>query len=138
MLTEYAVVPTSTLPVPQPFREPCMAQDRGPCDCWYHAVDWAEVHRLAVGILERCGTVISTEDVHDACMAVDGPKEVAHAVWSLFSDPIVISSPALCEPPEYINGQHRARAILDQGLAAVVVEQNPPRDPAVVAQMRNW
>jgi hypothetical protein len=134
----FEVWPVSRLPRPEPFREPrCMPG--GPPQwrrllhsalptgwtacCWYHGGDWHAVTSLALTVLD----LAHREDVPAEAMA-DYSDQYARAegatVWqrqalaSLFSLANAIQPGA---EGHYINGQHRAQAMMDAEVPRTVV-----------------
>ena len=98
-------IPVRELPGSQPFR------DMGR----YLAVDWA-----AASIAALRG---SSE--HD--LPADLPADIAEAARSLWWDPIsLIREPG--EPLRFMNGQHRAEAMRQQGAVETIVEELRPVD----------
>jgi hypothetical protein len=132
---EYAALPTARLPRPQPFREPdCMPagiswwrrryrqlvpRRRGGRDCcWYHGGDWnaatATAIRLALAA-QRDGTAF--DDI--AGRVLDQARAEANTGWMLSAIATLVSPSVSIQISEdgstYVNGQHRAQAMLDAG-----------------------
>jgi hypothetical protein len=137
VFAEFAV---ARLARPEPFREPaCMPAgvpwwrrwtrqvlpDRGiarTC-CWYHGGDWHSVNAMALELLERARA---------QSMEPDGMKEfaIAHAdaagasQWQTEALASLFSISNAIQPASrtgYINGQHRAQAMLEAGVRRTVV-----------------
>lgn len=135
MLTQYIRAQLADLPIPKPFRELSMTtSSERHFACWYHAIDWVQANNLAVDALLALGPVLDTEAVMNALGDPPDPQGLADAALSLFLEPIVVSAPPEGVLAEYINGQHRIRAMLDQQVKWTVIEQNPPTDLRVIAQ----
>jgi hypothetical protein len=88
--------------------------------CWYHGGDWRTVSRLAVGLLEQARSRGVSEDelVHDVLrrageLGLDAWQ--SEALGSLFLDPMMVDDDL------WINGQHRAQAMLDAGVRKTVM-----------------
>ncbi|MDX3695026.1 hypothetical protein PV726_32750 [Streptomyces europaeiscabiei] len=134
---EFAVV---RLARPQPFREPaCMPAgvswwrrwmrqvlprrgDARSC-CWYHGGDWRMVNVMALQVLQRArAQSVDPDDMEEfatAHAAAAGATQwQTEALATLFNtaDAIQPSSAS-----GYINGQHRAQAMLDAGVRRTVV-----------------
>ncbi|MEV7989551.1 hypothetical protein [Micromonospora sp. NPDC085948] len=99
--------------------------------CWYHSVDWAAASDAAVAALARADTEplksAPTDDPENARMfsavtalraqGLDG--RVLEAAETLFLDPIQPEVSGAVVP--YINGRHRADAMLDAGVRHTVI-----------------
>ncbi|MDG9674838.1 hypothetical protein [Micromonospora sp. DH14] len=99
--------------------------------CWYHSVDWAAASDAAVAALARADSEalerVPSDDPEDARMfaavaalraqGLDG--RVLKAAETLFCDPIQPDVPGAVVP--YINGRHRADAMLDAGVRHTVI-----------------
>ncbi|MGY1841647.1 MULTISPECIES: hypothetical protein [unclassified Modestobacter] len=143
---EYRIVPVDRLPRPRPFRTDCMGPrpavprrrwwqwwsrqlPAAPTPrlvncCWYHCGDWSLACDFAVTEVRRALASGATGwTVRDRVMAavresVTDPWQL-QAIESLI-DPataIVIDEPSNA----YVNGQHRAFAMRDQGVTETVV-----------------
>lgn len=135
----FEIWPVSRLGRPAPFREPeCMPAGaprwrrrlrqalptrRTRACCWYHGGDWHAATRLALAIfdLARRNDISAEElatyaDRHAEAAGASGWQR--EALESLFS-------PALAIQPDdeghYVNGQHRAQALMDAGVRRTVV-----------------
>ena len=98
-------IPVRELPGSQPFR------DMGR----YLAVDWAAASIAA----------LQGSSEHD--LPADLPADIAEAARSLWWDPIsLIREPG--EPLRFMNGQHRAEAMRQQGAVETIVEELRPVD----------
>ncbi|KPM55665.1 hypothetical protein ACG83_10270 [Frankia sp. R43] len=90
--------------------------------CWYHGGDWHVASSLAVRLLReaaRGGEADQDElgyQVVTAGRTVDLPGWERKAFESLLNDPICL------EDGEYINGRHRASAMMAAGVRATVVQ----------------
>jgi hypothetical protein len=134
---EFAV---SRLARPRPFREPvCMPAgvpwwqrwarqvlprrgDARPC-CWYHGGDWHTVNAMALEVLERArAQSVDPDDMEEFATAhattAGATRWQTEALATLFNiaDAIQPSSET-----GYINGQHRAQAMLEAGVRRTVV-----------------
>lgn len=108
------------------FRSACLAVDRGlavrcrlwlhrgrrQC-CWYHQRDWRAASALALEQLSVSSTSRKPGDeaVERIKHIQGGPRADCEAAISLLTDPIHVNSGA-----SLTNGQHRVRAMLDQGV----------------------
>ncbi|MGW7196210.1 hypothetical protein [Streptomyces chryseus] len=124
---------------PQPFREPtCMPAGapwwrrwmrqvlprRGARSCcWYHGGDWHTVNAMALQVLKRArARSVDPEDMEEFALAhaaaAGATQWQTEALATLFNtaDAIQPSSET-----RYINGQHRAQAMLDAGVRRTVV-----------------
>ncbi|MGH3219407.1 MAG: hypothetical protein ACRDPY_11975 [Streptosporangiaceae bacterium] len=130
------------LPRPEPFRAPgCMAAAgitwprrlarqawprRGAASCcWYHAVNWHNASRAALGIARRVG-LHRWQDCDDLYSQALDVLEASHpgglqgeAVESLLmpADAIQLYD----RGRSYTNGQHRAQAMLEQGVHRTLI-----------------
>lgn len=95
----------SELPDSQPFRD----MDR------YLAVNWAAASAVALQAVNNCD------------LPVDLPADVAEAAGSLFYEPISLIR-EWDEPLRFMNGQHRAEAMRQQGVVETIVEEIRPID----------
>lgn len=109
----------------RPFRAFCLAVERkfstrmalrlrrGQANCcWYHRCDWRRAAPLAIDQLRIAHQ--SGEPAADAASAIEGmslASTVQDAALSLLNDPIHVSTRGWLG-----NGQHRVRAMLDQGV----------------------
>ncbi|MFE1476485.1 hypothetical protein ACFW6N_21865 [Streptomyces cyaneofuscatus] len=124
---------------PRPFREPvCMPTgvpwwrrwmrqvlpDRGARSCcWYHGGDWHTVNALALQVLDRArAQSVDPDDMEEFATAhataAGATQWESEALATLFSIGDAIQ-PA--SEPGYINGQHRAQAMLEAGVRRTVV-----------------
>ncbi|MDH2426441.1 hypothetical protein [Sphaerisporangium sp. TRM90804] len=138
----YRLMWVARLPRPEPFRQDeCMSAGLGwqrlarqlaprtivrDC-CWYHGGNW---HRAAAAVIrlvrraQRDG--VAVEDVHQAVLDAaegEGMSEwEVDAVASLASlaDAIQVTRFAGWRTTSYINGQHRAQAMLEAGVRCTV------------------
>lgn len=108
-----------------PFRTPCLAPERefssrmalrlrrGRVNCcWYHRCDWRRAAPLAADQLRMArGSGEPASDAASAITSMSLAPTVQDAALSLFRDPIHVSSRS-----SLTNGQHRVRAMLDQGV----------------------
>jgi len=136
---QFEVMAVWRLSSPSPFRAPeCMpagapwwrrwwrqaVPSRGVRDCcWYHRGNWHTVNQMAIAILAQ-GTkaAIAAEDMADfaderatAAGADDWQRE---ALLSLFNLAVAIQP---SEGGGFVNGQHRAQAMMDAGARRTVV-----------------
>jgi hypothetical protein len=137
VFAEFAVV---GLARPRPFREPvCMPAgvpwwrrwmrqilprrgDARSC-CWYHGGDWHTVNAMALEVLERArAQSVDPEDMEEFATAhattAGATQWQREALATLFSIGDAIQ-PA--SGTGYINGQHRAQAMLEAGVRRTVV-----------------
>ncbi|GAA2628264.1 hypothetical protein GCM10010411_77000 [Actinomadura fulvescens] len=155
--TGYRVIRGVRLPRPQPFRAPtCMPvgipfsrriarqlrPDQAPRDCcWYHGGPWTAATRIAVGALrqarrERVPVDELTGCLMDLIVQADLPTWQRQAAESLVLDPLALRG----DGRSYVNGQHRAQAILDQGVRTVLVAEDvdPPDRAELEAALQAW
>uniref|UniRef100_UPI002F9173FB hypothetical protein n=1 Tax=Streptomyces cellulosae TaxID=1968 RepID=UPI002F9173FB len=132
---EFAVV---RLARPRPFREPaCMPSGVGwrrwvyqilprrearSC-CWYHGGDWHAVSEMALKVLKHAQEQeVAAEDMEDFAVAhaaaAGAGRWQSEALATLFSVSDAIQ-PA--SGGGYVNGQHRAQALLEAGVRRTVV-----------------
>ncbi|MEU9983601.1 hypothetical protein [Streptomyces sp. NPDC050856] len=137
VFAEFAV---TRLARPAPFREPvCMPTgvpwwrrwmrqvlprrgDARIC-CWYHGGDWHRVNTMALEVLQRTRTQsVDADDMEEFATAhaatTDASRWETEALATLFNiaDTIQPSSST-----GYINGQHRAQAMVEAGVRRTVV-----------------
>lgn len=135
----YDVMLVVRLPRPEPFRAPeCMPngtpwwrrwarqivpRHSGRECCWYHGGDWHQVSAAAIRLVDdahRAG--LADEDIAastDVLAALDNmPRWQRDALESLLSPAVGIAPDGY---GQYINGQHRAQALLDTGVRRTVV-----------------
>jgi hypothetical protein len=143
----FTVVPVLLLPTPQPFRAPeCMKPTsrarwallaiRRPgigcpeVGCTYHGVDWHEASRQAVQALHEVKLAQVPEQAPAARerLAITCTGDVLLAADSLFADAIALPDHWWKRPTEFSNGQHRTRAMLDQGVPFTVVRARERRN----------
>ncbi|MGW2035242.1 hypothetical protein [Streptomyces sp. NPDC001811] len=132
---EFAV---ARLARPLPFREPaCMPagvpwwrrrlrqirprRDARSC-CWYHAGDWHRVNVMATEVLRRARTQGVDPDRMEGlataqAVAAGATRWETEALASLFSLANAIQPSS---GTDYINGQHRAQAMLEAGVRRVL------------------
>ncbi|MDT0385962.1 hypothetical protein [Streptomyces dubilierae] len=137
VFAEFAV---ARLARPEPFREPaCMPAgapwwrrwtrqvlpDRGAARtcCWYHGGDWHEVNAMALELLERARVQsVEPDDMEEFAIAhadaAGASQWQTEALASLFS---VSNAIQPASQTGYINGQHRAQAMLEAGVRRTVV-----------------
>lgn len=140
---EFAVV---RLARPRPFREPgCMpagvgwwrrwvrqllprrgAGTRG-C-CWYHGGDWHEVASMALEVLKRArAEAVAAQDMEEFAVAHAGAAGAGR--WQMEALATLFSTADAIQPARqvgYINGQHRAQAMLEAGVRRTVVLRTVP------------
>jgi len=94
--------------------------------CWYHQGDWHAVTATAIDVLRLARADGDVEDLH--LRAVELARDLALSGWqwqaleSLFLDPIQVAEPeSRAIGVGYVNGRHRAQAMLDQGVHRTVV-----------------
>ncbi|MFM9373226.1 hypothetical protein [Streptomyces sp. Da 82-17] len=133
-------VTVRSLPKPRPFREDaCMPAGIGwarrwirqirprrgsrTC-CWYHRGDWHEVNAMARKVLQRARAAdVEPKDMetfareHAAASGADAWQTKALATLFNVDDAIVADGEG------YVNGQHRAQAMLDAGVRTTIVLQ---------------
>jgi hypothetical protein len=124
-------------PRPRPFREDCMkgglplrrrlgrqliprhtARD---C-CWYHGGDWHHVCEAAIRLVRHAQRArIPGNDIAHHVLTQPEAKHLSEwerqALYSLLHDPIHLSE----NRRSYVNGQHRAQAMLDVGVHRTIV-----------------
>lgn len=135
---QFRVMAVCRLPRPHPFREDdCMPKGtpwwrrwlrqavptRNPRNCcWYHRGDWHALSRIAITVLAQAEeSGVSAEDMadfaDDYAMAVRASQWQREALDSLFS----IGTAIQADRRGYVNGQHRAQAMLDAGVHRTIV-----------------
>lgn len=138
-----------TLPATQPFRERgCMPTDSAPrvrrrlirqliprrsarsC-CWYHGGDWSRVSEVGIALAAAAAAEgVDGMDVWSWAKKRLGPYGLSdwetQALLSLLS--IGTSIQPWPDGGGYVNGQHRAQAMLDQGVRRTVVMFWRPRE----------
>ena len=134
VFAEFAV---ARLARPEPFREPaCMPAgvswwrrwtrqvlpDRGARTCcWYHGGDWHAVNAMALEVLERArAQSVEPDDMEEfaTAHAAAATRWQTEALASLFN---VANAIQPASQTGYINGQHRAQAMLEAGVRRTVV-----------------
>ncbi|MGP3777131.1 hypothetical protein ACTWJ8_40485 (plasmid) [Streptomyces sp. SDT5-1] len=91
--------------------------------CWYHGGDWHAVNALALEVLRRARAQgVVADDMED--FAAAQAAEAGASMWqtealSTLFDPTVAIQPD--SEGGYINGQHRAQAMLEAGVRRTVV-----------------
>ncbi|MFF9143000.1 hypothetical protein ACF09G_36275 [Streptomyces albogriseolus] len=132
---EFAVV---RLARPRPFREPaCMPSGVGwrrwvyqilprrearSC-CWYHGGDWHAVSEMALKVLKHAQEQeVAAEDMEEFAVAhaaaAGAGRWQSEALATLFS---VADAIQPASGVGYVNGQHRAQALLEAGVRRTVV-----------------
>ncbi|MFD9596789.1 hypothetical protein ACFWA9_29130 [Kitasatospora sp. NPDC059973] len=91
--------------------------------CWYHRGDWHAVNRMALAFLaEGVEAGVAVEDMarfaDERSAAAGADKWQRQALDSLFSLAVAITP---SEGGGFVNGQHRAQAMLDAGVRRTVV-----------------
>jgi len=142
-VTRWVDFPVAELPRPQRlFRAACMEsgikpavqrwlwrRGRGTCGCWYHQVNWAVAASAALRALQKA--FAEAEVASDAALsfrfkgravdlldlAMDSASPTAVAARTLILGPIKLDP----DLDDYVNGQHRSQALMDQGVARVPV-----------------
>jgi hypothetical protein len=137
--TRFEVMEVSRLGTPHPFRTPeCMPQGAsrparwwrrlmpvrgGRGCCWYHRGDWHAVNELALAIL--AAGVEAGIKAEDMAEFADGRAvEAGASSWQRQAlDSLFGLGAAIMPDGEggYVNGQHRARAMMDAGVRRTVV-----------------
>ncbi|MFD0686023.1 hypothetical protein [Actinomadura fibrosa] len=155
---QFRLIWAARLPRPHPFRQnACMPQgiswsrrllrqvrpDRTARSCcWYHGGDWAAATRHAAALVrqaeaedvpadELAGRVITLAAKIQAL-----PAWQREAIGALVMDPIIVER----DGRGYVNGQHRAQALLDQGARRVLVLRylDPPNQTEAKAALAAW
>lgn len=141
------LVPVLRLPRPHPFRaKTCMASGsgtmhrywrrlnprRGPRDCcWYHAGDWRNVMRRIAEMLgpdARSGVEID-DDTRRAI--VKQLPRLLSTEWEAEAASSLLLDPMAAEDDRWLNGQHRAQAMIDVGCRHALLERlQADSDPA--------
>ncbi|WP_204008461.1 hypothetical protein [Virgisporangium aurantiacum] len=142
----YRFVPMSVLWLarPRPFREKaCMAtgtpwwrrlgrqlvrRRTAQTCCWYHGGDWHKVSTVAIDLVDRAYVAgVPHEDVADFAFAQVDRSSLTdwevEAVYSLLAFPIDPGRGRWPRNRGYVNGQHRAQAMLDAGVRRTLVER---------------
>jgi hypothetical protein len=115
------VVDLRDYPAPQPFREPvCMpVKPEGwvaaEC-CGYHQADWGAINEFVVAQFVAFGTeTVSFDEFRQAIeRSCYEPGLFATDLNRMFANSIV-DDPMLANDGWWVNGQHRAQAMLDAG-----------------------
>jgi hypothetical protein len=134
----YATLPVRSLPQPRPFRQPrCMPGGTPawrrrarrilplvPACCWYHRGDWHQVSLLALRLVhEAQRTELHFGEIH--AFVLRTAKAERTTKWQLQAlDSLLEPSTAIqltTSGQSYVNGQHRAQALLDAGVQTTVV-----------------
>ena len=139
----YEVAWVARLPRPEPFRNPqCMPPSapwwrwaarqiiprrRGRACCWMHQGSWHRVSRTAIGLVrqaQRAG--VAADDIYEHVRAQAEAAGVGG--WELDALDALVSYGDGIQVDTYddgssfyINGQHKARAMLDQGVRRTIV-----------------
>ncbi|MFD8597650.1 hypothetical protein ACFV1L_21870 [Kitasatospora sp. NPDC059646] len=142
----FEVLAVRRLADPKPFREPgCMPvgaprwvrwcrrwwrqavprRDAREC-CWYHGGDWHAVNEWAIGFLaEGEAAGVAAEDMADfvdeRAVAAGASRWQREALESVFALSVAIVPN---DDFGYVNGQHRARAMMDAGVRRTVVARD--------------
>lgn len=154
--TRYVVAWTVTYPRPKPFRaRECMAHGvtlgrrllrqmwprRGPLGtcCWYHGGDWHVANKLAIelsGAALRAGVDPDDVSAHvrDELRTRDLDPWTKAAVKSLVSPDVGIDPGRVRWKPRFVNGQHRAQAMLEAGVRRALVVTPERVDDAAAGQ----
>ncbi|MFF3326499.1 hypothetical protein [Streptomyces sp. NPDC002889] len=125
---------------PRPFRAPaCMLAGvgwrrrfmrqllpyRGPARdcCWYHGGDWHAVAAMALDVLKRARAQrVAADDMEQ--YAVEQAAAARATAWQTQALATLFSTADAIQPDSqagYINGQHRAQALLEAGVHRIVV-----------------
>ncbi|MEV8553803.1 hypothetical protein AB0L04_28805 [Streptomyces glaucescens] len=125
---------------PVPFREPaCMPAGvpwwgrwirqvlprRGEARtcCWYHSGDWHRVNAMVLEVLKQAPTQsLDPDDVEK--LATTHAVETGATCWETEGLATVFNTANAIQPSTgtgYINGQHRAQAMLEAGVRRTVV-----------------
>lgn len=139
----YEVAWVARLPRPEPFRNPqCMPpgapwwrwaarqiipRRRGRTCCWMHQGNWHRVSRTAIALVrqaQRAG--VAGEDIYEHVRAQ--ARGARMGGWELDALDALVSYGDGIQPDTYedgsrfyINGQHKTRAMLDQGVRRTIV-----------------
>lgn len=145
----YRVAWVAALPRPEPFREPaCMPRGTSwprrlgrqllprrsarSC-CWYHGGDWHRVSRAAIRLVRAARKAeVPTDDIYLWCKERIRQQNLSE--WEIAALDSLLAGPGIgIQPSEgghsYINGQHRAQAMLDTGVHRTVVIARRYPDP---------
>ncbi|MFD3334630.1 hypothetical protein ACFWV1_18520 [Streptomyces sp. NPDC058700] len=137
-LLEFDEFPVVRLGRPRPFREPgCMPAGiswwrrwarqilprRGARTCcWYHGGDWHTVNTMALQVLKQArARSVDPQDMTN--LAVDHATATGATDWQTQALTSLFSIANAIQPgsqSSYINGQHRAQAMLDAGVRRTV------------------
>ncbi|MFF1407665.1 hypothetical protein [Streptomyces sp. NPDC058294] len=137
VFAEFAV---TRLARPRPFREPaCMPagvpwwrrwtrqvlprRRAARTCCWYHGGDWRAVNAMALEVLERArAQCMEPDDMEELAIAhaaaAGASRWQTEALVSLFN---IANALQPASQTGYINGQHRAQAMLEAGVRRTVV-----------------
>lgn len=127
MFEEFALV---RLGRPRPFRQPvCMPagvvmprRSARSC-CWYHGGDWHAVSALALAVL-RCARAQGVDGDGMKDFATDRAVAAGVTEWQAEALATWFSVGDAIQPGSqggYVNGQHRAQAMLEAGVRRMVV-----------------
>ncbi|MFB0620276.1 hypothetical protein [Streptomyces sp. AGS-58] len=86
--------------------------------CWYHGGDWHAVNAMALEVLERaCAQCMEPDDMEEFAIAhaAAATRWQTEALASLFN---IANAIQPASQTGYINGQHRAQAMLEAGVRA--------------------
>lgn len=96
--------------------------------CAYHLHDWRAIGAAALTIYDEWGPLVPHANILSAVSDTSLDNAEALWLWSIFADPIVISSAG----ESFVNGQHRACGLRFAGVDLIVVEDT--RSEAAVSE----
>lgn len=129
------------LPRPRPFRAPqCMPTSTpwlrrvtrqllprrsGQGCCWYHGGDWHTVSRTAIRLVQRARAErVPAREIADY-VEREAAADAGLTLWEREALGTLVSHADAIQPFEsargYVNGQHRAQAMLDAGVRRTIV-----------------
>jgi hypothetical protein len=137
---KYRFVLVFKLPAPVPFRAPadCMPATRGwlsrlrrqvfpvrgttgEC-CWYHGGDWHQVTQLLSAEIRRVNVGRPVLEEDDRREVMRGIEERTPAGWLRSAALSVLMDPMRASRTGWVNGQHRAQAMIDAGVRQALFE----------------
>ncbi|MEH1057355.1 hypothetical protein V6U89_19385 [Micromonospora sp. CPCC 206171] len=137
----YARYWVALLPRPRPFREPgCMPtgvrwwrriarqlvpRRGGSTCCWYHGGDWHTVSDAAIQLVQQARTAgVPARDIA-AYVGEQAAEDATLSAWEREALATLVSPAWAIQPFEsargFVNGQHRAQALLDAGVRRTIV-----------------
>jgi hypothetical protein len=105
-------------------------RQRGRACCWYHGGDWRRASRIAIRLFAHAHR--SQPNPAEACRdALQLARAEGIAGWTLQAVKSLLLDPIQPEREiGYVNGRHRAQAMLDAGVRRTLVARWVMPDPA--------